>query len=45
MYSVAAVPEYNKQKQWLDEIANISPDISQWGHTVRWQEVSHVSCF
>ena len=30
MCSIATVAEYSEQKQWLDEIANIFPDISQW---------------
>ena len=26
--SITAMTEYNKQRKWLDEIANIFPDIS-----------------
>ena len=30
MCSIANVGEYNKKKKWLDEIANIFPDITSW---------------
>ena len=30
MCSVATVAEYIEKKKWLNEIANIFPDISQW---------------
>ena len=30
MCSIATVAEYNKKQKWLDEIANIFPDISWW---------------
>ena len=30
MCSVATIAEYNEKKKWLDEIANIFPNISQW---------------
>ena len=30
MCSLATVAEYNKKQRWLDEIANIFPNISQW---------------
>ena len=44
MCSIAIMAEYNKQKQWLDEIANMFPDISQLDHMVGCQKVSYVSC-
>ena len=28
--SIATMAEYNEKKKWLDEIANIFPDISWW---------------
>ena len=28
--SIATMAEYNKKKKWLDKIANIFPNISQW---------------
>ena len=30
MCSIATMAEYNNKKKWLDEIANILPDISWW---------------
>ena len=30
MCSIATMAEYNEKKKWLDEIANIFPDISWW---------------
>ena len=29
MCSIATIAEYNEQKKWLDEIANIFPNITQ----------------
>ena len=30
MCSIATIAEYNEKKKWLDEIAHIFPNISQW---------------
>ena len=42
MCSVATMAEYNEKKKWLDEIANIFPDISWW---LTWWDARSVTCF
>ena len=42
MCSIASIEEYKKQKQWLDDIANIFPDISQ---LVTWWDAREYHIF
>ena len=42
MCSVATVAEYNEKKKWLDEIANIFPNITQW---LTWRDARKYHMF
>ena len=42
MCSIATVGEYNEKKKWLDEIANIFPDIKLW---INWWDARKYHMF
>ena len=42
MCSVATIGEYNEKKKWLDEIANIFPDITSW---INWWDARNYHMF
>ena len=42
MCSVATVGEYNNKRKWLDEIANIFPDITSW---INWWDARKYHIF
>ena len=42
MYSIATVGEYNDKKKWLEETANIFPEISSW---INWWDARKYHMF
>ena len=42
MCSVTTVGEYNEKNKWLDEIANIFPDITSW---INWWDAKKYHMF
>ena len=42
MCSIATVAKYNNKKKWLEEIANIFPEVSSW---INWWDARKTTCF